>query len=433
MVFRNRALISFQGAANHYGWEPQLEQRDKLPRLLASTPPFYVEDDSPVDIKGLSPNFYSTDAFTEKLVQYFEERTAFQKESQPFFAYLAYSAPHWPLQAPEKDRLDYRGIYDEGPESLRQQRLSKLKALGLIPDYAKPHDVITPPVDRLLSREWSRLNETERRFSSRTMEVYAGMVQHMDSQIGRVLSYLQQTGELDSTLILFMSDNGAEGLLLEAIPVINENIFDHIEKYYDNSLDNIGNFNSYVWYGPHWASAATAPSRLYKAFTSEGGIRVPLILRYPPLTAGRPGAIDHTFSTVMDIAPTILELARTQHPGRTYKSRSVVPIRGKSWVPHLSNPENAIHDEDMVTGWELFDRRALRKGKWKALLIPEPYGPGYWQLYDLDADPGETADLGKEQPEKLQELLRHWDEYVKEVGVVGQSPQYGVLKVDERT
>jgi arylsulfatase len=265
------------------------------------------------------------------------------------------------------------------------------------------------------------------------MEVYAAMVQHMDAQIGRVIDYLRSTEELDNTLVLFMSDNGAEGLLLEAIPVINENIFDHIEKYYDNSLDNIGNYNSYAWYGPHWASAATAPSRLYKAFTSEGGIRVPLIIRYPPLTSKRPGGIDHAFSTVMDIAPTLVELAGTTHPGSTYKSRPVVPIRGKSWVSHLAHPEthSAIHDEETVTGWELFDRQALRKGKWKAVLIPGPYGPGYWQFYDLDADPGETNDLGKIEPQKLQELLKHWDEYVKEVGVAGAAPQYGVLKVEE--
>jgi len=264
------------------------------------------------------------------------------------------------------------------------------------------------------------------------MEVYAAMVQNMDTHIGRVLSYLRSTGEFDDTVILFMSDNGAEGLLMEAYPVIAGNIFDHIDKYYDNSLDNIGNGNSYVWYGPRWASAATAPSRLYKAFSSEGGIRVPLILRYPPLTSSRPGGIDHSFATVMDITPTLLELAGTRHPGATYKSRPVVPIRGRSWVNYLSNPasEKYIHDENTVTGWELFDRQALRKGKWKAVLIPEPYGPGVWQLYDLDADPGETDDLGTREPEKLKELLAHWEGYVKEVGVVGEAPQYGVLKVE---
>ncbi|KAI9871571.1 MAG: hypothetical protein M1823_008407, partial [Watsoniomyces obsoletus] len=129
------------------------------------------------------------------------------------------------------------------------------------------------------------------------------------------------------------------------------------------------------------------------------------------MTANRAGIIDHSFATVMDIAPTLLELARTVHPGKRYKLRDVVPIRGTSWVKYLIDPESTryIHDEDAVTGWELFDRQALRKGRWKAILIPPPYGPGEWQLYDLSVDPGETDDLSTQEPEKLKELLKHWD------------------------
>jgi arylsulfatase A-like enzyme len=422
---------SLQGAANHYGWEPQLQGDDKLPKLLGQTRVIYVEDDTKIEPSDLGPDFYSSHAFASKLIRYLDERNEEQKE-KPFFAYLPFSAPHWPLQAPEKDCLDYRGVYDEGPDVLRQKRIARLKELGLVPNHAKPHDVITPPVNRLLSREWSVLSDSERQFSARTMETYAAMVQNMDMQIGRVLSYLRSTNELDDTFILFMSDNGAEGLLLEACPVITENIFDHIATYYDNSLDNIGRANSYVWYGPRWASAATAPSRLYKAFSSEGGIRVPLIAWYPPLTSYQPGRISHAFATVMDIAPTLLELAGTRHPGAMYKSRPVADIRGRSLLAHLSDPERQkhIHDEETVTGWELFDRQALRKGKWKIMLIPEPYGPGEWQLYDLDADPGETEDLVARQPGKLEELVRHWEEYVRDVGLVGAAPQYGVLKVE---
>lgn len=312
-----------------------------------------------------------------------------------------------------------------------------------------------------MSRHWSTLTPTERAFSSRTMETYAGMVQRMDHNIGLVLSHLQKTGEYDNTVVLFMSDNGAEGLLLEAIPLINENIFEHIDKYYNNSFENIGKKDSYVWYGPHWASAATAPSRLYKAFTSEGGIRVPLILRFPGLTdrpiegrsqqtetegedkKERYGAIEHAFSTVMDITPTILELAGVQHPGNLYKGREIASVRGKSWIPYLkcaiatpastlaqTDPLTAIHPEDTVTGWELFGRLAVRKGKWKATFIPEPYGPEKWQLFDLERDPGETNDLGGTEKEKLGELLTAWSQYVKEVGVVGEAPEYGTLVVD---
>ncbi|KAL2406416.1 Arylsulfatase [Exophiala dermatitidis] len=425
----DRSFSLLPGAANHYGWEPQVHE--KIPRVFERNSSFYVEDDTPIALADLGKDFYSSDSFTTKLLQYFEQRDDRQRQ-QPFFAYLPFSAPHWPLQAPEEDCREYRGLYDEGPDALRQKRLARLMELGIIAPGTKPHDVITPPVDRPLTREWDKLTDSERKFSSRTMETYAGMVHNMDRNIGRVLSYLKSTGELDNTVVIFMSDNGAEGLLLEAYPVVKENIFDYIDRYYDNSLDNIGRPNSYVWYGPRWASAATAPSRLYKSFSSEGGIRVPFIIRYPAFTAKRAaGTIEKEFATVMDIAPTLLDLAGIKHPGSVYRGRPIVPMRGKSWVPYFSNPDahRHIHGDDTVTGWELFNRQALRKGKWKAVMIPEPYGPGKWQLYNLETDPGETDDLGATFSDKLQELLKHWDDYVKEVGVAGAAPQYGVLRV----
>jgi arylsulfatase len=403
-----------------------------VPGLLKRNGTFYAEGDSPVSVTDLGSDFYSSQSFTTKLLQYFEERDEDQKQ-KPFFAYLPFSAPHWPLQAPDEDRQDYRGLYDEGPDVLRQKRLRSLEDLGIITPQTKAHEVFALPLDKPLSKEWGELTADEKKFSSRTMEVFAAMVQNMDRNIGRVISYLKSSGEYDNTVIMFMSDNGAEGLLLEAYPVVNENIFDYIDRYYDNSYENMGRKNSYIWYGPRWASAGMAPLRLYKSFSSEGGIRVPFILRYPPLTDSRAGELDRSFATVMDIAPTLLALAGAQHPGATYKGRPVVPIRGQSWLPYLTDPAKKlyIHGEDSVVGWELFDRQALRKGNWKAVMIPKPFGPGKWQLYDLQQDPGETADLGTTHPDKLQELLKHWDQYCKEVGVVDAAPQFGTLKVDE--
>ncbi|EEP78963.1 arylsulfatase [Uncinocarpus reesii 1704] len=424
----DRSYSLLPGAANHYGWEPQLlDKNEELPRLLKGTQTFYVEDDKRIEPHNLGEDFYSTTAFTDKLLQYLDDRSDDPElKEKPFFAYLAYSAPHWPLQAPETVIEEYKGVYDEGPESLRQKRLMNLKRLGLIPKGAVAHDVIAVG-GRKMSKYWKDLSSEDRRFSSRCMEIYAAMVQCMDEQIGRVLDRLRESGEIDNTFILFMSDNGAEGMLLESIPLIEENIFDHIDRYYDNSIENLGKYNSYAWYGPHWASAATAPSRLYKCFTSEGGIRVPFILNFPPLTYGK-ASIDHSFCTVMDIAPTILDLAGVKHPGTTYKSRTIAPMRGASWLPYLQGRHDRIHSEDHVTGWELFGRQAVRKGDWKALLIPEPYGPGRWQLYRLSEDPGETHDLGADYPQKLAELISEWDNYVLEVGLVGDAIQYGVLE-----
>ncbi|KAH6977567.1 arylsulfatase [Ilyonectria sp. MPI-CAGE-AT-0026] len=427
----DRSFSLLPGAANHYGWEPQLMDNESLPRMLGTTRPFYVEGDKGIRPQDLGRDFYSTDAFADKLLQYFEDRSAHNDNlNKPFFAYLAFSAPHWPLQAPQQDIDDYCGIYDDGPEALRQQRLRSLKSLGLIPDDTVAHQVIAVS-DRVMSRQWADLNPEQRQFSSRSMEIFAAMVQRMDTQIGRILQYLQNSGELDNTFVIFMSDNGAEGMLLEAVPVIEENVFDHIAKYYDNSLSNLGRYNSYTWYGPHWASAATAPSRLYKCFTSEGGIRVPFIMKYLPLTTGESG-IEHSFSTVMDIAPTILQLARVRHPAPNYRSRTINPMRGASWLPYLKGEVESIHKKDHVTGWELFGRQAVRKGNWKALYISKPFGPERWQLYKLDVDQGETNDLSETYPDKMAEMIKEWDNYVTEVGVVGAAIQYGVLAVDEK-
>jgi arylsulfatase len=212
-----------------------------------------------------------------------------------------------------------------------------------------------------------------------------------------------------------MSDNGAEGAIVEAMPVLGGLIAAQIEQHCDHSLDNLGAPDTFIWYGPRWAQAATAPSRLYKAFTAEGGIRVVGFLTWPGFA--RQAQIGTAFATVMDIAPTVLELAGVAHPGTEYRGRPIEPMRGRSLVPYLSGE---VEGDDAVTatGWELFGGRAIRQGEWKALYLPPPYGPGAWQLYDLSVDPGEINDLAPARPDKLAELLPLWDRYVEETGVI---------------
>src|ERR1700751_1248626 len=218
------------------------------------------------------------------------------------------------------------------------------------------------------------------------MEVYAAMVDRMDWNIGRVIDYLTETGELDDTVVIFMSDNGAEGAIVEAMPILGGLIAAQIKQHCDHSLDNAGAANSFIWYGPRWAQAATAPSRLHKAFTTEGGIRVVGFVTWPGFA--RQNQIGTAFATVMDIAPTVLELAGVAHPGTAYRGREVVPMRGQSLVAYLSGAAAAVHDAGTGTGWELFGRRAIRQGDWKALHLPAPYGPGAWPVYDLSPHPG---------------------------------------------
>lgn len=399
-------------------------------------PSVYVEDYREVRPKDLDPDFYSSDSYVDKLLQYLGERSS-EDRDRPFFAYLAFAAPHWPLQAPDENVRKYKGMYDDGPAALRERRVKNLKRMGLLAEDAVAHEVVALG-DNRLARDWASLSLEDQAYSSRTMEVYAGMVDRMDEQIGRVVSYLEATGELDNTLTIFMSDNGAEGIMLEAVPMMGDNMAAHLDKYYDNSIQNIGRKNSFVWYGPRWAQAGTAPSRLYKAFTSEGGIRVPLILRsgQSVVTGVRDlgknsDGIVREFSTVMDIAPTILDLAGVKHPGAEYKNRKVQLMRGHSWVPYLTGATESIHTENHVVGWELFGRMGLRKGRWKATFIPEPFGPGVWQLYNLDQDPGETKDLRAAHPEKMAELLAAYRVYVEQVGVVEGQGEGGTFILDE--
>lgn len=400
-----RSFILEGAAHNHYGWSPDVVPH-KMPRLLHAVEGTYRDGLDPVS--ELPEDFYSSDAFTDRLLDYLDERPT--DDGRPFFAYLPFSAPHFPLQAPDELISKYKGRYDGGPDVLREQRLARLKELGLIAEDVEAHPVVAD------TPNWHELDDAGRQQSARAMEVYAAMVDRLDWNVGRVIEYLRTSGELDNTVIVFLSDNGAEGAALEALPIVGKRAQRFIAKHYDNRLENVGRANSYVWYGPRWAQAATAPSRQFKLFTSQGGIRVPAFITWPGLHLQ--GTISHAFATVMDIVPTLLELADTRHPGPHYQGREVLPIRGRSLLAYLQGQETEPHAQDETTGWELFRARAIRQGRWKALYIPKPDGPGRWQLYDLARDPGEIHDLARQEPERLRALVEQWQRYVDETGVL---------------
>ncbi|KAH7145501.1 alkaline-phosphatase-like protein [Dactylonectria estremocensis] len=440
-----KSFALLPGCANHYGYEPQYQNPTTEPGKFfeTATRALHAEDDKLLET--LPEDFYSSDAYADQMMKYLDNRSADEKQ-QPFFAYLPFSAPHWPLQAPKEACDKYRGFYDDGPEALRQRRLARLKALGMVDPQVTPHPVVIVD-DR--PENWDELPENVRHASSRAMEVYAGMVDRMDWNIGRVVDHLKKAGEYENTFIIFMSDNGAEGASYEALPIVGNDIMAHIEKYYDNSIENIGRGDSFVWYGCRWAQAATAPSRLYKMHSTEGGCRVPLIVKPAMNSEAVPqakGIITDAFCTVMDIVPTFLEMAGLSHP-KTYQGRAIAPLRGRSWTKFLAlinstdpsatngaeKPE--IHGPDYVMGFEIAGSGALRRGDWKITFVPAPKGPQRWQLYNIRADPGEVNDLAEEKQELLKEMLGLWEEYKKDVGVVGLAgelsthPQGGLLNV----
>lgn len=246
------------------------------------------------------------------------------------------------------------------------------------------------------------------------------MVDRIDQNIGLIVQHLKETNQYDNTMVIFMSDNGAEGAQYEYAPLTSGgDMGSYCKKYHDNSLDNMGRGDSFIWYGARWASASTAPGLLYKMFTSEGGIRVPFVARYPGIFPA--GTIDHSFSTVMDIMPTILDVCGVKHPGITYGGHDIEPMSGVTWIPYLKGECATIHSNERVTGWELFGRRAIRQGPWKGLFILKPYGPERWQLFNLLEDPGETNDLSQDLPEKMQQMVGLYQDYCKINGVINQS------------
>ncbi|ROV94221.1 hypothetical protein VSDG_05686 [Cytospora chrysosperma] len=413
----DKSFVYLAGAGNHFNNEPQLDGYEGVRQPAVWGRDFWMRDGAFLDRRAdMPPDFYSTTAFTDNMIRYLEDRTPEDKE-RPFLAYLAYTAPHWPLQAPQDVIARYRGVYDDGPEALRDRRLAALIERGLVPPDVEPAPFVGEAV-----KEWADMTADERAHSARRMETYAAMVDLLDQGLGRVVAHLEAAGELDDTLVLFMSDNGAEGKLMEALPVMaGVPLARVIADHYDNSLANIGNADSFVWYGPRWACAATAPGRGFKAMTTEGGIRCPCVVRYPRLALSRTtggGAVTREFTTVMDVLPTLLDLAGVPHPGTSFRGREVVLPRGRSWVPHLDGRAATVHEDGAqdVTGWELFGRRAIRRGRWKAVFEPAP-GAEEWELYDLSTDLGEVHNLAAEEPKVLQELLVEWERYFAETGM----------------
>jgi arylsulfatase len=238
------------------------------------------------------------------------------------------------------------------------------------------------------------------------------MVENMDHHVGRLIAHLKEKNLYENTLIIFFSDNGASPVDFEDYPGTSK---EWVERNSDNRLENMGRRGSRVGIGAAWSTASNTPLRHFKGVHSEGGIRVPLIIAGPGVA--RTGQIDSAFTHVMDIAPTLLEFASVSHPGE-HQGRKVLPVLGKSMVALLAGETNTVRADSEAVGWELFGRRAIRQGHWKATWIESPLGANEWQLFDIVADVSERNDLADTNEKKLRELRLLWEEYADEVGVV---------------
>jgi len=451
-------------AGNHYGHEAAGSRN-------------YTEDGKyvqpgqpgqPGGAGGSPSTFYSTDFYTQKLIAYIDAHKA---DGKPFFAYAAYTSPHWPLQVPEPWLHKYAGRYDAGYEAIRDARIARQKALGLVPQDFNPYggapetlaqtpasanngtpaakyiNALNGPAQGYVdygrgkvNKTWNSLSPLEKKAQARYMEIYAGMVENLDHNIGLLIQHLKDIGEYDNTFIMFQSDNGAEGWPIDggADPKATDEANASEPVYSTLGTDNGLQAAKRLQYGLRWAEVSATPFRLTKGYAGEGGVSTPLIVRMPGQV--RPGAIQRAFTHVTDNTATFLALAGVTLPATpapaaldsatgidrnrgkvVYRGRNVYPVTGKSLVPLLEgSAAGPVHTEPF--GDESYGRAYLfsADGRWKALWTEPPTGPvdGHWELFDVSRDRGETTDLSAQNPAVTSQLVTQWRAYMDRVGGV---------------
>ena len=387
----DRTFSMLAGGASHWS--------DNTPLIPGKASPYSVNGKL---IKELPSDFYSSKNYTDSIISYIK---ADAKNEKPFFAYLAFTAPHNPLHAPKEYIEKYKGKYDKGWNEVAQQRLMRMQELNLV-----PNDQELSPYPEWLE-QWDNLTDEQKASRSRDMEVYAAMIDYMDMSIGRVIDHLKKTGEFDNTMIVFVSDNGASKTTIMDYAALGGEVAAHLESF-DNSNANKGLPNSATDIGPAWAWAANTPFRLTKGYPTEGGMRVPCIVKMPNSLNTSPQQLDG-FTYISDLMPTFLDLAKATHLSE-YKGKAVLPIQG---ISQLSNWTIGSMQEREF-GFEIYGMLTYRSAEWKILKLPVPYGTGEWQLYNLKNDMSEQVDLAATNPVKLKELIEKYKVYATENGIV---------------
>ena len=396
----DRSFAMLAGGASHYS--------DMRPAYHPDPDGVAPYRENGMMLEELPSDFeYSTQFFTDRMINYIDE-TAHDK---PFFAYLAYTAPHWPLQAPESTINKYTGVYNEGFDAIITKRLRRQKELGIVPADAQPN----PPT--IKSVDWNTLSEEDKRIQIRSMEIYAAMVDEIDQHVGRLLRFLEARNLLENTIVVFLSDNGAEGHDLDEtwpadqFPEIRYNI----DTRHDFSYENMGKPGSYVLYGPDWARTGNPAYRLHKGFPTEGGTRVPAFITFPKnFNAG----VRDYFVSVLDVMPTILDLFEIPHPASSSESSNLMPMSGFSMLPTLNGLRMVEGELERVFVGEILGKYFVRKGDWKLVFVTSPYGPSEWELFNISDDLTETNDLSEVFPDKVAELNLEWEEYAKRNNVI---------------
>ncbi len=402
------------------------------------TPQFFL-DHNETDIPE---DFYSSDYYTDTVIDFISN----SQSERPFFVYAAYTAPHWPLQAKEEDIARHLKRYEAGWDKIRSQRFKQMQSLGIIPTG------LTIPKRWNNVPAWNSLDSTQRKTEAKKMAIYAAMIDNMDANIGRLLKHLKDSGKADNTVVIFMSDNGPDATDLANHDAL---IFKLMTLGADNSYNNMGKPGSIVTYGMPWANVSATPLQGFKGLATEGGVRVPLLISLPPqltlkktpsnhltnhlapdlLTDDRPkpeqataNSIVRDYVSVMDITPTLLDLAGIKPPGMKYRGRQVHLINGDSLYPLLTKKVDHIERKNTSAGFELFGHQAQFSGPWKILKQQPPFGnKQQWALYNILTDPSEENNLAKDHPLRMQTMIGQHKQFLLDKAVILPPEDYNAL------
>ena len=328
--------------------------------------------------------FFATDAFTDRAIEFVDEAKG---KNQPFFLYLAYNAPHWPLHAPQEDIEKYKGTYDAGWQAIRQQRFKRMIDFGILPPGAA-----MAPMDRGRQPQWNQLTDAQRQEWALRMSIFAAQVTRMDQQIGRILAKLDEQKLTNDTLILFVSDNGGAAE----------------DPHRGRAGAALGSRDSFWGYARPWATVSNTPWKNHKVTAYEGGISTPAIAHWPagiPTTAK--GALVREPAHLLDILPTVLQLS-----GASYPASDARKPEGQSIFPMIQGKPGSA---DRIFCWEHEGNRAIRKGKWK--LVTLAGSKEGWELYDIEKDRTEGNNLASAHPEIVRDLSAEYDRWAQRCGV----------------
>lgn len=392
----DRSYVMDATGGSNYDMTPYLPGYDKV---------HWFENGKPIT---LPKDYYSSRSLVDKMIEYVDGGDP----DKPFFAFLALQAVHIPVQAPRSGIDAYNGVFDAGWDRMRQQRLAQAIKAGVVPPTTK-----LAPVPAT-HRAWADLTPAQRALHAREMQVNAGMMTAADQQIGRLLAHLRKAGKLENTIVIVTSDNGAEAAMTE-FPGVQNLVVDAIKAIegFDTSPENLGQPGSLTAIGPEWASVSSAPFNLYKFYSGEGGLRVPLVITGPGVAAS---GIVNAPVHVADLVPTLLDLAGVRYDANVFYGRSAKPV--------LSGQAKAFRTDDEGFAFEVSGNAAYYRGQWKITRVAPPLGDNQWRLFDLSVDPGETQDVAAANAALFQDMLAAHKAYSQQVGVFELGPDDSAFK-----